>query len=186
MTGCRRLTTTSRGCSISWEEVMTRGQWATRRKKKKDRKDDGLSKEKIQTLWTLTQWPPNNKMKQWEKDSALDAEKQDILVGIVPQRGNQPMPSLVLQVMHQPGIQHQWAHQKRWMEKNYTLTSEALQHKWMKRKKKSFWTKLKKRVFSLERCLDIDLSCLGHLLCNYHKNYIKFNIHPYFDKLRWE
>ena len=36
--------------------------------------------------------------------------------------------------------------------------------------------KLKKRVFNLERHFDVNLSCLGHSLCNYCENYIEFNI----------
>ena len=128
-------------------------------------------------------WPPNSETRRWRKAYASDVENRATSVGIAQQRKD-PQRAPLPRVTPQLGHQHRQALRKRrWVGKSCTLTSKALQHKWMKRRKRNSWTKLKKRVFNSEGCFNVNLSCLRHLLCKNRKDYVEFDISSYFDNV---
>ena len=158
-----------------------------RRRKRRNLEGDGPSKGKTQMPWILMPWRPNNETRWWRRDCALDVESKDTLAEIVPPERNPLRWVQCLQVMPLLGRQHRRTHKRRrWAERSCILIFEASQHRWTKKKRKIFWTKWKKRVFNLEGHFDVDLSCLGHLLCKHCENYVEFNFSSYSDKTRWE
>ena len=66
---------------------------------------------------------------------------------------------------------------RKWMENNFTPTSEVYSRKWLKKRRKCSWRWQKKWVFEKESCLDVNLSFTWYLLCNCSNNRPQYNFY---------